>query len=99
MQKKDGFVINNSGKYIEPSVYRRRYKKLIEWANIEYINYHAIRHTFAVRALELSVDVKTLSELLGDSSVSTKLNYYWHSLPEYKRNQIELIGSLFLQSK
>ena len=99
MQKKEGFVINNRGKYIEPAVYRRRYKKLLGMANIEYINYHAMRHTFAVRALELGVDVKTLSELLGHSSVSTTLNYYGHSLPEHKRNQIELIGSLFSQSK
>ena len=98
MQKKEGFVINNNGKYVEPAVYRRRYKQLLELAEIDYITYHAIRHTFAVRALELGVDVKTLSELLGHSTVSTTLNYYGHSLPEHKRNQIELIGSLFSQS-
>lgn len=98
-QKEEGFVINNKGKFVEPAVYRRRYRQLLELADIAYITYHAIHHTFAVLALELGVDVKTLSELLGDSSVSTKLNYYWHSLPDHKRNQIELIGSLFLQSK
>ncbi len=99
IQKPEGFVINNNGKYIETAVYARRYKKLLELAEIEYIKPHSMRHNFAVRALELGVDVQTLSEILGHSSVSTTLNFYGHSLPEHKRNQIERIGSLFSQSE
>ena len=99
IHKNSGFVISRNGHYIEPAVYRRRYKKLLEKANIEYMTFHSTRHTFAVRALEVGVDVQTLSEILGHSSVATTLKFYGHSLPEHKRNQMELIGSLFLQSK
>lgn len=99
IQRKEGFVINKRGKYIEPAVYVRRYKRLLEKAGIEYVKFHALRHTFSVRALELGVDVQTLSEILGHSSVSTTLNFYGHSLPEHKRNQMELIGSLFSSSQ
>lgn len=99
LQKPEGFVINNNGKYIETAVYARRYKKLLELAGIEYIKPHSMRHNFAVRALEIGVDVQTLSEILGHSSVSTTLNYYGHSLPEHKRRQMERIGQLFEQSE
>lgn len=99
IQKSDGFVINRNGKFIEPAVYAKRYKKLLQQAGIEYIKFHVLRHTFAVRALELGVDVQTLSEILGHSSVSTTLNFYGHSLPEHKRIQMERIGELFSQSK
>lgn len=61
--------------------------------------FHSTRHTFSVRARELGVDVQTLSEILGHSSVSTTLNFYGHSLPEHKHNQMERIGGLFSQSK
>ncbi|MFR7893037.1 MAG: tyrosine-type recombinase/integrase [Dysosmobacter sp.] len=33
------------------------------------INYHALRHTLATRCIELGVDVKTLSEILGHANV------------------------------
>lgn len=99
IQKSEGFVINRNGKYIEPAVYSRRYKKLLEKAGIEYMMFHSTRHTFSVRARELGVDVQTLSEILGHSSVSTTLNFYEHSLPEHKHNQMERIGGLFSQSK
>lgn len=99
IQKSEGFVINRNGKYIEPAVYSRRYKKLLEKAGIEYMMFHSTRHTFSVRARELGVDVQTLSEILGHSSVSTTLNFYGHSLPEHKHNQMERIGGLFSQSK
>ena len=74
-------------------------KKLLEKAGIEYMMFHSTRHTFSVRARELGVDVQTLSEILGHSSVSTTLNFYGHSLPEHKHNQMERIGGLFSQSK
>ena len=98
IQKPEGFVINKNGKYIEPAVYSRRYKQLLNKAGIDYIKYHCTRHTFAVRALELGVDVQTLSEILGHASVSTTLNFYGHSLPEHKRKEMDRIGELFSPS-
>ncbi len=58
--------------------------------------FHAIRHTFATRALELGVDVKTISELLGHSSVSITLNVYSHSLMEQKKAAIEKFNHMYL---
>lgn len=96
LRKSSGYVINKNGKYIEPAVYGRYFNRLISRIGLPKVRFHSLRHSFAVRALELGVDIRTLSELLGHSSVATTLNFYGHSLPEHKRKQIELIGSLFL---
>jgi site-specific recombinase XerD len=58
------------------------FKRLLKATGIEDTNFHALRHTFATRAVEMGMDIKTLSELLGHADVSTTLNKYAHSLDE-----------------
>ena len=52
---------------------------------------HALRHTFATRAIESGMDVRTLSEILGHADVATTLRLYVHSSMETKRNSINLM--------
>jgi len=40
--------------------------------------FHALRHTFATRCIESQCDYKTVSALLGHSTVNTTLNLYVH---------------------
>lgn len=47
-------------------------------ADFENITPHAFRHTFATRALENGVQVKTLSRLLGHSDIQLTMNLYCH---------------------
>lgn len=98
IKKDSGYVIEKNEKYVEPAVYSRQFKKLLKEAKLPNIKYHNLRHTFAVRALELGVDARTLSEILGHSSVITTLNLYGHSLPEHKRLQMERIGGIFSEN-
>ena len=53
------------------------------------INYHALRHTFATRCVEAGFDIKSLSEILGHSSVKITLDKYVHSSMEQKRLNME----------
>ena len=94
-----GFLINRNGKFIEPNVYSRRYKEILKILDIPYRKYHSTRHTFATRALEIGIDIKTLSELLGHSSPTVTLNLYSHSLPEHKRKEMNRLGELYKSSK
>ncbi|MBO5907992.1 MAG: site-specific integrase [Clostridia bacterium] len=49
------------------------------------LNFHALRHTFATRAVEAGVDIKTLSELMGHKDATLTLNRYSHSLLDTKK--------------
>ena len=53
---------------------QNHFKKLLKCCAIEDANYHALRHTFATRCVELGFDVKSLSEILGHASVNITMN-------------------------
>ena len=52
------------------------------------------RHTFATKCIELGVDIKSLSEILGHSSVTITLNRYVHSSMDLKQQQINKLEQL-----
>ncbi|MEG1835171.1 MAG: site-specific integrase [Oscillospiraceae bacterium] len=83
------YLLSETHKYIEPRTYQNRFKKYIREAGIDDINFHALRHTFATRAIENNVDIKSLSEILGHSTVNMTLQKYVHSSMEQKRSQLK----------
>ena len=94
---KRGFIIcNEIGEPVEPRTMQDVFKRILKAAGIEDANFHALRHTFATRAVESGVDIKTLSELLGHADVSTTLNRYAHSLDEQKRKAMALMADLYV---
>lgn len=64
-------------------------------AGIGHFTFHALRHTFATRALERGMDYKTLSAILGHYSVSFTMDTYVHSMDEHKRNEMDKMDDLF----
>jgi integrase len=94
------YVINiKSGKAVEPRMMQVIYKKLLKNAGIEYVNFHALRHTFATRAIELGADVKTLSEILGHTNSMITINLYVHSLAEQKRKAMQGLNAYFCKQE
>lgn len=91
---KSEYVVSEKAGFVSPRTYEYRFHKVLDECQIQPINYHALRHTFATRCIELGVDVKTLSEILGHSNVSVTLNTYVHSSMERKREQLEKLSSL-----
>jgi len=82
----DVFVLTGtSRKFIEPRTYENVFKRYLMECNMEIVNFHALRHTFATRCIEKGFDVKTLSEILGHANVNITLNRYVHSSMEQKR--------------
>lgn len=92
---KTGFVLSNSEKPYDVRSYRRLFKSKLAKANIPDIKFHALRHTFATRALEVGMDYRTLSEILGHSSTAITLDLYAHSLNEHKRKEMEKLSNIF----
>ena len=94
-RRNNGYILRDNGKFTDTRNISRRFKQLLKAVDIEDMNFHCLRHTFSTRALELGFDAKTLSEILGHSSVTTTLNLYAHSLPEHKRREMDKFDGLF----
>lgn len=92
----DNYVLTGKDVPIDPRVYQKLFKRVLKDAGVKERKFHAIRHTFATRALELGVDIKTLSELLGHSSVGITLNIYAHSLMDQKKIAIDKFNDMHL---
>lgn len=78
--------------FIEPRTLQNRFRNYVEASGIEYANYHALRHTFATRYVELGFEIKSLSEILGHSNVNITLNRYVHSSIELKKQNMEKLN-------
>lgn len=84
-------LTNQERKCMEPRTYQNIYKNILKECNIDYINYHSLRHSFASMCIQKGMDIKMLSEILGHSNVNVTLNRYIHTSLEQKRNQMEKI--------
>ncbi len=82
--KSNFFITTKSGNMVNYHNYLDTYKRILEKLKISYKNFHALRHTFATRALEFGVDIKTLAEILGHKSPIITLSRYTHSPLQYK---------------
>lgn len=93
-RSKSPFVVADGENYVLYRSYQRSFDLLQEKLKIPHRGFHALRHTFATRALECGVDVKTLSEILGHKNPSVTLSRYVHSMMEHKRDMMNRIGNL-----
>lgn len=83
-----GFLLTNSEtRFIEPRTMQNKFKTALKKSEIESANFHALRHTFATRCVELGFDVKSLSEILGHATINITMNRYVHPTLEMKKKQ------------
>ena len=87
-----GYVISSNGKPVTTRSYQRSFEILLDKLHIRHRGFHALRHTFATRALECGMDVKTLSEIMGHKNSAITLNRYAHSMNEHKRAMMNKLG-------
>ena len=88
------YVVSNGEKGVSLRGYQRIFERILNRIKIAHKGFHALRHTFATRALECGMDVKTLSEILGHKNTNITLNRYVHSLTEHKREMMNRVGRL-----
>lgn len=83
------YVLTNSSSPTEPRSCRNHYRRLMQQLGLPLLKFHGLRHSFATRCIESKCDYKTVSVLLGHSSISTTLNLYVHPNLDQKKKCIE----------
>lgn len=94
-QKQEYLLTGSTSKFVEPRTMQNRFQKILQTCHIEHANFHALRHTFATRCIELGFDYKSLSEILGHSNVNITLNRYVHPSMELKQKHMNLLANRF----
>lgn len=84
------------GRPIDPRNFTRKFYNLVKKAGTEHFNFHALRHTFATRLLELGEHPKVVQELLGDSQITVVLDTYSHVLPHIKEQAAARLNEILL---
>jgi integrase len=79
------FIFGDGDKPADPRLIQKHCSLMAQALGLTGVHFHTFRHSYATRLLEMGVDIKTVSALLGHSSVQTTLNFYAHSTPEHQR--------------
>lgn len=70
------------------------WRKVLKVCNIPHKKFHAIRHTYASMLLKNGVDINTVAELMGHSTISIT-QIYLHSSHSQKNNAVDKLNYLF----
>lgn len=97
--KPEEYVLTGTEKPVEPRAMQYRFRTILKNAKLPSVHFHALRHIFASNCIRLGFDVKTLSELLGHSSVEITLNRYVHSSFNQKREYMKRIQMSFEENQ
>ncbi len=88
------FVIADGETSVFIRSYQRTFELLLKKLKLPHKGFHSLRHTFATRALECGMDVKSLSEILGHKNATITLNRYAHSLWEHKAEMMNKLSKM-----
>ena len=83
------FINFRTGMPNKNSSYDTHLYKLCDEVGIKRFCMHALRHTYATRAIERGVNPKALQMLLGHSSLQTTMDTYVHVTDDSKRSAVE----------
>ncbi len=94
LNNKSNYIVSNSTTGVSIRSYQRSFELLLKKLSIRHRGFHSLRHTFATRALECGMDVRTLAELLGHKNPTITLKRYAHSLFDYKSLMMNKLGKM-----
>ncbi len=86
--RQDGYF-TDSGTFLD--AFSRIQNKL----DIPHRNVHAMRHTFATRALESGMKPIVVSRLLGHASIQITMDIYGHVIPDFAEQELEKMEEMY----
>jgi len=94
-EKGTAYVLTGNESYVEPRNYQTFFKRTLKACGLPENNFHVLRHTFATRAVDRGMDIKTLSAILGHADVCFTMKMYVHPSLEHKKDQMEKLSVNF----
>lgn len=88
------YVLTGTQKYIEPRTMENHIYRSLKKCGINNASAHTLRHSYATRSIEMGTDMKTVSELMGHSSVKVTMDIYFHSSMELKLSNSQKLNKL-----
>ena len=89
------FINYRTGEPAKNSSYDTHLYKLCDEAGIERFCMHALRHTYATRAIESGMQPKVLQKLLGHASIKTTMDRYVHVTDDSLTKAVQQFEKLF----
>lgn len=90
----DFIIFNRCGRVVDPDNLSHYFSRVLKKLHLEHVKFHAMRHTFATRAIENGIDVATVSGLLGHADVTTTTHFYVHPRDEAMRAAMRNIAPI-----
>ena len=76
---------------MNPKLVYEHIKKVLKKADLPYVQFHNLRHTFATQAISNGVEPLTLSNLMGHKIVTFTLDTYTHKTIEMEKRVAEFL--------
>ena len=92
----DGYILKGNTP-MDPRSYQYKFQTYLRDVGIPKTHFHVLRHTFATNCIDNGADVKSVSEILGHSSVNITLNKYVHPTMDTKRNHLNTLSAAYGQ--
>ena len=93
-KNKDNLVFTyEDGSNVSTRTVYNNFKAIVSRMGIKEVRFHDLRHTFATLALQNGVDVKTVSSILGHSTVAFTMDKYTHISNIMMKNGAEKMGA------
>lgn len=92
--RKDLVLPNEQGNLYHTSALRSRWVKICAELQIPYKNLHALRHSWATRAIDSKVDIHTVSKMLGHKSIATTMDIYKSVFAEQKKEAARIMNDI-----
>ena len=91
----DAYILTGrTDKPMEPRTYQYYFESVLRRCGVRKRCYHTLRHAYATRCIEKGIDIKSVSEMLGHSDITTTLRLYVHPSMDSKKQAIQKISFL-----
>lgn len=88
------FLTGREDEWVEPRLLQYHFGQYAKACGLTGLHFHVLRHTFATRCVEVGVEIKSLSEILGHSSPRVTLERYVHSSLLLKKESMEKLTAV-----